>query len=107
MIGQMKDRINVKFNKKEDNGRGGWTLTELDMGTFWGEIRPASARNIIQYRQADMNTNTTIIMRANANINKFCTLYARGSKYTIEEIIPEGQYLKITAVGEEINEQSG
>jgi SPP1 family predicted phage head-tail adaptor len=105
MIGAMRDRINVDFVQKVSNGRGGWTFTLIDQGIFWGEIMDESARNQIQYRQADMNTNTTIIMRANDKINRHCVLYARGFKYTIEEIIVDerAQYMTIKAVGERMN----
>jgi head-tail adaptor len=104
-IGKMRDRINVSFMKKIDNGRGGWTLEEEAQGEYWGEVLELSARNIIQYRQADMNVNTEIRMRSNDKINRHCILYARGNRYLIEEITekPKGFYI-IMAVGERIAE---
>jgi SPP1 family predicted phage head-tail adaptor len=102
MIGKMKDRLHFYFLKKVDNGRGGWTTTEEDRGEFWGYIESLSARNIIQYRQADLNTNTKAIIRANSLINKDCCFYARGFKYAIEEIIEEDGFYQIMAVGERI-----
>lgn len=99
-IGKMRDRISVVMEQKVDNGRGGWTLNEIPQGSWWGEITELSARNIIQYRQADMNVNTEIKMRANDKINRHCTLYSRGNKYIIEEIIPKNGFYIIMAVGE-------
>lgn len=104
MIGQMKDRVTAKTLQKVTNGRGGWTLQEVLIGTFWANIESINARNIIQYRQADLNTNTRIIMRANDQITKECVFYARGCKYNLEEIIEKNGFYTIMAVGEKIGE---
>ena len=104
MIGKMKDRITAKTIKRNPNGRGGWTLQEVDIGTFWGEILQMSERNIIQYRQADLNTNVKIRMRANVLITKETSLYARGNKYAIDEVLEKDGFYIIMAVGEKINE---
>jgi len=105
MIGSMKDRIRVDSEIKTDNGRGGWTYTYTTLGTWWGKITELSARNIIQYRQADMNVDTEIVMRANTKISRDCVLFARGNKYNIEEVTEKtnGFYV-IMAVGEKIAE---
>lgn len=39
MIGKMKDRITAVTMKKVPNGRGGWTIEELTIGTFWEKSR--------------------------------------------------------------------
>lgn len=104
MIGKMKDRITAMTLKKVPNGRGGWTIEELSIGTFWGQIEDLNARNIIQYRQADLNTNTRIRMRANDQITKECVFYARGYKYKLEEIIEKNGFYTIMAVGEKIGQ---
>jgi SPP1 family predicted phage head-tail adaptor len=103
MIGSMKDRIRVDSQIKKDNGRGGWTYEYSTVGTWWGKITELSAQNIIQYRQADMNVNTEIVMRANTKISRDCILYARGNKYRVEEITEKtkGFYI-IMAVGEKV-----
>ena len=103
MIGSMKDRINAKILKKNSNGRGGWNLEEIELGTFWGNIEPLSARNIVQYRQGDLNTNTKITMRANAQITKESVFYARGQKFLIESILEKNGFYEIMAVGEKIH----
>jgi len=103
-IGTMKDRVTSKLAKKLDNGRGGWTIEEVPQGTFWAEVKSLSARNIIQYRQADKNTNTLIRMRANDYVTHDSYLFARGNKYLIEEIIEEDDFFIIMAVGERIGE---
>lgn len=104
MIGQMKDRITAMTEKKVSNGRGGWTIEELTIGTFWGKIEDLSARNIIQYRQADLNTNVRIIIRANVQITKECVFYAKGCKYSLDEIIEKNGFYTIMAVGEKIGQ---
>jgi SPP1 family predicted phage head-tail adaptor len=105
MIGTFKDRITVKFLMKNDNGRGSWTNKEVEQGTFWGRIEPMSARNIVQYRQADLNTNTKIVMRKDpATITRNHVLYARGLKYSIDEVIEKEGFYHIFAVGEIIGE---
>ena len=103
-IGYFKDRVNVKFAQNVSNDRGGWTQTENDVGTYWAYLEPMSAKNIVQYRQADMNVNTKFTMRYNSAINTHCVFYARGEKYLIESIIPDRQqrYMTILAVGEKI-----
>lgn len=103
-IGYFKDRVNVKFVQNVDNGRGGWTELENDVGTYWAYLVPMSAKNIVQYRQADMNVNTQFVMRYNSVINTHCVFYARGEKYLIESIIPDRQqrFMTILAVGEKI-----
>ena len=104
-LGYFKDRVSVKFVQNTDNGRGGWTHSETDIGTYWAYLEPLSARNIIQYRQADMNVNTKFTMRYNASITNHCVFYARGDRFLIESIIPDRQqrYMTILAVGEKDN----
>lgn len=104
MIGQMKDRITIKLEQKSDNGRGGWLIQEVDMGTFWARIEPLREANIIQYRQADKQTNSKIIMRSNDVININCVIYARGNFYRIEEIIEKDGFITLLTVGEEIGQ---
>ena len=104
MIGQMKDRIRVVHVNKIDNGRGGFRRNEVEIGTFWGAIEETSGRNLVEYRQAEMRTNTRIRVRKDSRITRQCELYSRGQKYEIEEIIDEGAYLNILAVGEHIGE---
>jgi head-tail adaptor len=41
-IGYFRDRVNVKKVQRVENGRGGWTETENDIGTFWAFLEPAS-----------------------------------------------------------------
>jgi SPP1 family predicted phage head-tail adaptor len=105
-IGKMKDRVTAKNKIKVDNGRGGWTYDEQTIGTYWAEVAPLSARNIIQYRQADKNTNTLIKMRYDSKITVDTVFYARGNRYDLEELIEENDYLIMMAVGEKIGEQS-
>jgi len=104
MIGQMKDRIRVVHINKSDNGRGGFRRVPVEIGTFWGAIEEQSAQNIVEYRQAEMKTNCRIRMRKDTRITRQCELYARGLKYEIEEILDEGNFLNILAVGERIGE---
>jgi SPP1 family predicted phage head-tail adaptor len=104
MIGSMKDRIRVVHINKVSNGRGGFKRSEVEIGTFWGAIEEASGRNIVEYRQAEMKTNTRITVRKDTRITRQCELYSRGMKYEIEEILDEGDYLNILAVGERIGE---
>lgn len=104
MIGSMKDRIRVVHVNKIDNGRGGFRRSEIEIGTFWGSIEEQSARNIIEYRQAEMRTNCRIRVRKDSRITRQCELYAKGLKYEIEEILDEGAFLNILAVGERIGE---
>jgi SPP1 family predicted phage head-tail adaptor len=104
MIGNMKDRVKVVHINKIDNGRGGFQRREVEIGTFWGEIVETSARNIVEYRQAEMKTNTRIRMRKDSRITKQCVLYSRGMKYEVEEIIDDGAFLNILAIGEIIIE---
>src|SRR3954453_24058357 len=104
MIGQMKDRITIKLEQKSDNGRGGWLITEVDKGTFWARIEPLREANIIQYRQADKQTNSKIIMRSNDVININCVIYAGGNFYRIEEIIEKAGFFGLLTVGEEIGQ---
>jgi SPP1 family predicted phage head-tail adaptor len=105
MIGKMKDRVTAKKLQKISNGRGGWTHQEIDIGEFWAEIEALSARNIVQYRQGDLNTNTQIIMRSNDQINRECIFYARGQVYRIEEVLEDKGFLTILAVGENIGRE--
>jgi head-tail adaptor len=102
MIGLMKDRIAVESQIKVENGRGGWTYSYSTIGTWWGKLTPLSARNIIQYRQADKNVDTEIIMRANTLISRDCILFSRGNKYIIEEIMEKDGFYIIMAVGEKV-----
>ena len=104
MIGEMKDRILAVQLLKIPNGRGGWTKEEITIGTFWAKVEELNARNIIQYRQADLNTNTKIVMRANDQITKECVFYTKGYKYNLEEVIEANGFMTIMAVGEKINE---
>lgn len=103
-IGAMKDRLTVKTMQRIDNGRGGWTTKEIDLGTYWGEIVPLSTRQMIQFRQADQEINTTIKMRANDMITINSVFYARGNKYTIEDIVEVDGFLNIAAVGEKLGQ---
>ena len=105
-IGKMKDRVTAKLEKRIDNGRGGWIIEEVEQGTYWAEIIPLKARNIVQYRQADKNTNTLIKMRANDVITIDSVLYGRGHLYRIEEILEEDDFLTIMTVGEKIGQPS-
>jgi SPP1 family predicted phage head-tail adaptor len=102
MIGQMRDRVTIKLEQKSDNGRGGWLIQEVDMGTYWAKIEDLREANIIQYRQADKQTNTRITMRANDVINNNCVIYARGNYYRIEEIIEKDGFITLLTVGEKI-----
>jgi hypothetical protein len=79
--------------------------TENDIGTFWAFLEPVSARNIVQYSQADMNVNTKFIMRMNTAIDNHCVLYARGERFIVESVLPDRQQkiLTILAVGEKDN----
>lgn len=104
MIGQMKDRVNVKMEQKSDNGRGGWLIQEVDKGTYWAKIEPLREANIIQYRQADKQTNTKITMRATPAVTIDCVLYARGNLYRIDEIIENDGFLTILTVGEKLGQ---
>jgi head-tail adaptor len=104
MIGSMRDRVKVVHINKIDNGRGGFQRRELEIGTFWGSIEELNARNIVEYRQAEMRTNCRIRMRKDTRITRQCVLYARGQKFEIEEIIDEGSFLNILVVGEIIGE---
>lgn len=101
-IGYFRDRIDVKRITQVDNGRGGWTQREDDVGSFWAQIMPVSAYNIIQYRQADMNVNTTFYLRFNDQIDNHCCIYANGMRYIVDSVIPDRQnrFLTILAIGE-------
>ena len=103
-IGAMKDRLSVKTEKRTDNGRGGWTIDEVDLGIYWGEIIPMSTRERLQFRQADKEINTTIRMRANDMITINSVFYARGNKYTIDDIVEIDGFLNIAAVGERLGQ---
>lgn len=103
-IGEMKDRITVHHINKLDNGRGGFLRKEMPIGTFWGQIESLRDAKLVQYRQADLNSNTRITMRIDSRITRNCVLFARGYRYEIEEVIEEGNFLKILAVGEKIGE---
>ena len=104
MIGKMKDRITVKMEQKADNERGGWIVQEKELGTFWGHIEPLREANIVQYRQADKQTNTRIKMRSNDAITVECLLYARGHIYRIDEVIDKDGFLTLLTVGERIGQ---
>jgi SPP1 family predicted phage head-tail adaptor len=101
-IGYFRDRITVNKVTKVDNGRGGWTETESEVGEYWGYLEPLSAKNIIQYRQADMNVTTKFSMRFNTAIDTHCVFYARGERFLIDSVIPdrEQRFLTILATGE-------
>ena len=103
-IGAMKDRLSVKTIQRIDNGRGGWTDKEIDLGVYWGEIIPMSTRERLQFRQADKEVNTTIRMRANDMITINSVFYARGNKYTIDDIVEIDGFLNIAAVGERLGQ---
>lgn len=105
MIGAMRDRVEAYTLTKVSNGRGGWTHQETLLGTFWAKIEDLNARNIVQFRQGDLNTNTQITMRANPSITRESVFYARGKKYLIEEILEVKGYYTILAVGEHIGKQ--
>lgn len=104
MIGKMKDRITVKLEQRMDNGRGGWLIREVNMGEFWARIEPLREANIIQYRQADKQTNNRITMRANDVVTMDCIIYARGNIYRIDEIIEKDGFLTLLTVGEKIGQ---
>lgn len=104
MIGKMKDRVTIKLEQKSDNGRGGWLIQEIDRGTFWARIEPLREANIIQYRQADKQTNSKIIMRSNGVVDINCVIYSRGNFYRIEEIIEKDGFLTLLTVGEKIGQ---
>ena len=104
MIGQMRDRVTVKLEKRSDNGRGGWLVQEVTMGTFWAKIEPLREANIIQYRQAEKQTNTRITMRANDVTTMDCVIYARGNFYRIDEILEKDGFLTLLTVGEKIGQ---
>lgn len=101
-IGYFRDRIQVKRIVLVDNGRGGWTQREDDVGSFWGQIIPMSAYNIIQYRQADMNVNTQFLMRFNSAIDTHCCFYANGMRYIVDSVQTDRQdrFMIILAIGE-------
>jgi len=77
---------------------------EIIIGTFWVQIESLRDSKIVQYRQANLNSNTRITMRLDTRITRNCILFARGYRYEIEEIIEDGNFLKILAVGEKIGE---
>jgi SPP1 family predicted phage head-tail adaptor len=101
-IGYFRDRVQVNKVTRVDNGRGGWLETETELGTYWAYLEPLSAKNIIQYRQADMNVTTRFTMRMNTAIDTKCVFYARGDRYLITSVIPDRQerFLTILATGE-------
>jgi SPP1 family predicted phage head-tail adaptor len=105
MIGQMKDRLNAKTLAKVSNGRGGWTHEEIDIGTVWARVRDLGARNIVQFRQADMNTNTEIVIRANDKITRETVFYGLGNRYEVEDIVESNGYYTISAVGETLGKE--
>jgi SPP1 family predicted phage head-tail adaptor len=104
-IGYFRDRVNVKKVQRVENGRGGWTETENDIGTFWAFLEPMNAQNIVQYRQADMNVNTKFVMRMNTAIDNHCVFYARGLRYIVDSVLPDRKQriLTILAIGEKDN----
>lgn len=104
-IGYFRDRVDVKRATRVDNGRGGWTDTEDEIGSYWAYCQPLSARNIVQYRQADMNVDTQFTMRFNTAIDNHCVFYCRGQRFIVESIIPDRQnrYLYVLAIGEKDN----
>lgn len=106
MIGKMRDRVTIKLEQRTDNGRGGWLVQEVNMGSYWARIEPLREANIIQYRQADKQTNARIIMRANDVVTMDCVIYARGNFYRIDEIIEKDGFITLLTVGEKIGQLS-
>jgi SPP1 family predicted phage head-tail adaptor len=104
-IGYFRDRVDVKKVVRVENGRGGWTDREDDIGTFWAYAQPLSARNIVQYRQADMNVNTQFTLRMNTAIDTSCVFYCRGQRFIIESVLPDRQnrFLYVLGNGEKDN----
>lgn len=106
MIGLLKNRVTFKKLQKVPNGRGGFTLQEIDKGQRWAAVLPMSVREMAQYMQLDKQIDTRIILRRDPEIEQGDLIYFRNRRFTIDQIIDREDfldYIEIIAIGENDN----
>jgi SPP1 family predicted phage head-tail adaptor len=87
MIGLLKNRVLVKRENKVPNGRGGFSISEIDIGQRWAAILPMSSRELAQFMQKEKEADTRIVMRRDPAIDSGCVIYYRQSKFYIDQVI--------------------
>ena len=105
MIELLKNRVTVKKYTKVANGRGGFTLTETDLGEKWAAVLPMSVREMAQFMQLDKAIDTRIIMRKDPEIDKDCIIYFRNKRFKIEQFIDRLDFLdynELIVIGEKV-----
>jgi SPP1 family predicted phage head-tail adaptor len=106
MIGLLKNRVTFKKLQKVPNGRGGFSLNEIDKGQRWAAVLPMSVREMAQYMQLDKQIDTRIIMRRDPDIEQGDIIYFRKKRFTIDQIIDREDfldYIELIAIGENYN----
>ena len=68
--GILNKRITIQQNVETDNGRGGFTESWEDVGTYWAEIKPLFAKQIFEYRSLNVHATHQIKVRANVIIDE-------------------------------------
>ena len=105
MMDLLKNRVTVKKYTKVANGRGGFTLTETDLGQKWAAVLPMSVREMAQFMQLDKAIDTRIIMRKDPDIDQDCIIYFRDKRFTVDQIIDRVDFLdynELIVIGENV-----
>ena len=106
MIGLLKNRVIVKKEIKQANGRGGFTINELEIGERWAAILPMTAREIAQYMQLDRQLDTRLIMRRDPEIDTACVIYYKDRRYQVDQALDRldhSGFMDLITRGEKIN----
>lgn len=105
MIGQMRDRILIKFPVDTEVPGGGAKSHYNNVVEDWTKVRPLRSSRVLQDNQINLNEGFTfdIRYRKNLNLNKKMIVEYEGQDYTIngiEEKKERKRFWTITAIND-------
>lgn len=106
MLGLLKNRVTVKKELKQPNGRGGFSINEVEIGKRWAAILPLTHREIAQYMQLEKQFDTRIVMRADPEVDTSCIIYFQDRRYRVDQMIdrmPYSDFVDLLTTGEKTN----
>ena len=106
MIGLLKYRVQVKKEIKTPNGRGGFSVSEVEIGDRWAAMLPMTAREVAQYMQLDRQLDTRFIMRRDPEITTASVIYYKDRRYKVDQALDRldhSGFMDLITRGEKIN----
>lgn len=68
--GVLNKRITLQEHTETPDGEGGFTESWSDVGTYWANVKPLSARQVFQYRSSNVIATHVIKVRAQVPVEE-------------------------------------